>query len=274
MGIVVTLLGFTPLPRQPPAWTQARIEEAVTADGPFTPIETIALDLDADPLHPAARDLTTTEATLEAGWYRVTWLDAGGNTHTTQPVFSPASEAAPQPLIDIEDLRRAVNVGDSFAIERLPQIVAGVENWVLGETRRQLRPLPDPHVHRVRVNGSRFIRVPDAREITLVTIDGVEVTDYELHRHPFPADGPVTHVEVFMRGRVAEVTGQFGFIELPNELREAMLAHMAHLVYQERAGFVASQVTEWGSREYAATVPPWPRLVYTNYKVPDDLIGY
>jgi hypothetical protein len=96
-------------------------------------------------------------------------------------------------LVPIEDLRNAANVGTDFAPERLPQILAGAESWLHGKVRRKLTPLPalvpvdpptdpptytdtaEPHVHRQVVRGSRFIRVPDARVITSVTIDDVEI---------------------------------------------------------------------------------------------------
>jgi hypothetical protein len=194
-------------------------------------------------------------------------------------------------LINVEDLRKAIKVTETYSPERLPQILAGVEGWVAGEICRQLTPLPplvpvegsdpptvadtaDPVVHEAFVNGSRWIRVPDAREITRVEIDGREITGYVLHSHRFPANGPVTHVEIFVRGRVARVTGRFGFVELPEELREAIIATAAHRVAKESTGHVDVRSDEYGSRQWSKRIPSEARMVFTNYTVPSDVIGY
>jgi hypothetical protein len=79
----ITLTNYRPAPRYPPVtdpWTTARIEEAATADGPWTAIDTITLDpVDTDPTSPQARNLTTELATLTNGWYRVIFADATGD---------------------------------------------------------------------------------------------------------------------------------------------------------------------------------------------------
>jgi hypothetical protein len=91
---VVSLTGFTPGARYDSnPWTQAQIGEAATAAGPFTTIDTIVLSpVDADPTNPQPRNVTTTKATLTAGWYQVTFIDAAGNT---QPVPTPVPYPPP-----------------------------------------------------------------------------------------------------------------------------------------------------------------------------------
>lgn len=76
--MIVNLTGYIPEARfDNLSWTHARIEEASSAAGPWTAIETITLSpVDADPAHPATRSFTTTHATLTSGWYRVVWVDA------------------------------------------------------------------------------------------------------------------------------------------------------------------------------------------------------
>lgn len=198
-------------------------------------------------------------------------------------------------LVAIEDLRLAVNVGETFNPERLPQVLAGAESWIRGKVRRKLEPWPAlvpidpptdpptyidsaaPVVHRVVVNGSRFVRVPDAREITRVTVDDVELaaTDYELHAHRYPADGPTTHLELLnRRGRVVEVTGRFGFAAIPDELREAILTLAARRVYEESIGLVDSVNSDaYGARSYVKRLPVAISMVLADLTVPDDVLG-
>lgn len=89
MGYVVTFLDFTPTKRfDTLPWTDVRIEEADQKAGPFTTIDTQALDpIDVDPTDPSVRNLTTEEATLESGWYRVVFVDANGDEQPTQPIY-------------------------------------------------------------------------------------------------------------------------------------------------------------------------------------------
>lgn len=93
---VVTLEDFTPGPRyDSTAWTQARIEEAAAATGPWTALETRNLvPVDSDPTAPRSRDFTTELATRSEGWYRIVWIDPTGDTQPSPPTFSgPEAQA-------------------------------------------------------------------------------------------------------------------------------------------------------------------------------------
>lgn len=92
MGFVVSLTHFTPAPRYDSVpWNRARLEESAEFEGPYLPIETFNLSpLDVDPEEPQSRDFTSTEATLESGWYRIVWLDASDNEDPSGAVYSPA----------------------------------------------------------------------------------------------------------------------------------------------------------------------------------------
>lgn len=87
MSYVVTLGAFTPPPRYDSlAWTKVRVEESTSPTGSWTLIDTITLSpVDADPSLPAQRSVTTEEATLVAGWYRIQFEDLNGD-------FSPYSD--------------------------------------------------------------------------------------------------------------------------------------------------------------------------------------
>jgi ribosomal protein S16 len=104
--IVVSFEGFTPPARfdasaQP--WTQVRIEESSSATGTFSVIDTLALSpADTAPSSPADRSFTTTHATQAAGWYRLTFLDAAGNTSSPTAPFENAADptAAIKPSLE------------------------------------------------------------------------------------------------------------------------------------------------------------------------------
>jgi hypothetical protein len=94
----VSLEDFTPAPRYPPVvtpWTTVQIEESTSSDGPWTVIDTFALDpVDTDPANPAVRSFTTENATLQSGWYRVAFLDAADRISYADPVTNPTSGSA------------------------------------------------------------------------------------------------------------------------------------------------------------------------------------
>lgn len=89
MAFVVSLLAYAPPPRADGIpFTKAKIEESTTGKGEWSLIDTLTLvPVDADPEHPAVRDLTTSKGTLAQGWYRVVWVDgAGSMSSATAPV--------------------------------------------------------------------------------------------------------------------------------------------------------------------------------------------
>lgn len=88
MSYVITFEDYRPGIRyDDEPWTTIRIEEAASSTGPWTVIDTIAIDpVDTDPGAPASRSFTTEQATLEEGWYRVSFLDASGDVQATDPV--------------------------------------------------------------------------------------------------------------------------------------------------------------------------------------------
>jgi hypothetical protein len=91
-------LYFTPIERGDGIpWSQARIEEAMAPAGPWTLIDTLALTPpDSNPADPQERRLTTSNATLPAGWYRVTFADAMGITEApSEPVYSGDADISP-----------------------------------------------------------------------------------------------------------------------------------------------------------------------------------
>lgn len=101
MTVVITFENVTPISRgDGNAWTDARIEEATTAAGSYTAIETIDLStlpggLDSDPLNPATRTLTTEEGTADGLWYRIVFIDADGDeSAATDPIQNTSAGTA------------------------------------------------------------------------------------------------------------------------------------------------------------------------------------
>ena len=81
-------------------WTQARIEESATADGPWTLVETVPFtSYDRDPARPALRGVSTSLGTLDEGWYRVVVIDDDGDEYALEPVAHNAS-ADIRPTVD------------------------------------------------------------------------------------------------------------------------------------------------------------------------------
>lgn len=97
---VVTFTDVTPPGRFPPvntSWTAARIEESAKKAGPWTALTDIALNpIDADPTKPATRNLTTTDAVLDNGWYRIRFVDGAGKTSApSEPQFNSTGGVRP-----------------------------------------------------------------------------------------------------------------------------------------------------------------------------------
>jgi hypothetical protein len=288
LSYVVSLEDFKPPPRfDAVPWNRARIEEAPPVR-PFvwTAVETLALNpLDADPTQPQSRNLTTTQAALPSGYYRVVFLDAAD--HEAPPTDPVANAVSPVPTID--ELKRYVDIEGGADDELLQTELDGEIQRCAAYTGRQLTKLPasdtEPAVTlSIAQRGRRFVRVPDAREITAVVVDGVAATDYQLIKAGMPRDGSVylaielyaaahahEHHHHHHRGehpQTVEVTGRFGFDPFPDDLRVAILTEAARHVYERSAGFADSVATgEWGGRSYAKQLGPRSRQVYDSYQL-------
>lgn len=110
MAYVVTFEDLTPSPRfDALAWTTLRISESADVAGVYTTIDTITLSpVDADPTQPLARNVTTDNATMASGWYKVTFLDVAGDEQTLGPFQHQPSRSNYTPGVgDVGALLRA-----------------------------------------------------------------------------------------------------------------------------------------------------------------------
>lgn len=85
---LVSFTDYTPAARYDGIpWITILIEEAAVEDGPWTQIDSIAVDpIDVDPTQPKSRSFTTDNATIANGWYRVSFTDVGGNRTTSDAI--------------------------------------------------------------------------------------------------------------------------------------------------------------------------------------------
>lgn len=117
---VVSFTDYVPAPRYDGTpWSQIRVEEAALSDGPWDLIDTIAiLPLDTDPSEPLPRSFSTRNATLEQGWYRITFVDVNGATVQADPVHNaPTAEATWLPSVRDVALKILSRTKDTYGNE-------------------------------------------------------------------------------------------------------------------------------------------------------------
>jgi hypothetical protein len=109
MGYVVTIRDiYPPVRSDNNPWTGAKIQESADSLA-WTLIDSVALTpLDTDPANPRARTLTTEQATLERGFYRVQFFDATNDTSSWSEVMENAALVAWAPSVrEIAAIMRA-----------------------------------------------------------------------------------------------------------------------------------------------------------------------
>lgn len=97
----VTFRDYTPIARADGSpFASALIYESDAETGPWTLVETAPLSpVDVDPANPATRTLTTENATLQNGWYKIVWQDSGGSTSETPPIQNLGGIRAYRPFV-------------------------------------------------------------------------------------------------------------------------------------------------------------------------------
>lgn len=181
MAFVVTLVGFRPPPRQDGVkWTEARIEESPAATGPWTVIDTQAIADYADATDPPTLSFTTDDAALEAGWYRIVFLDTPGNGQApTAPVAGSGAGVLLPPSPETVRSRSALlqarfpaDPVDAEVESSLRELVADTTQLVEALTCRTLdTTLPDGleriAIRAVVLKAESMVTLAGARESTL-----------------------------------------------------------------------------------------------------------
>jgi hypothetical protein len=124
-------------------WTKIKIEESDSSTGPFVVIDLLTIDpLDENPADPQERSFTTELATINNGWYRISFVDEAGNTIQTEPVYNKS--LITEIMASLEDINAEL---DGEVIE------ANSDNTAL-----------------VQINVSRMIRGYLSRVVSTVTM--------------------------------------------------------------------------------------------------------
>lgn len=107
MPFVASFPNTTPSPRfDGHPWTKVRIEEGLVSEGPFEVVETQVLpEPDTEPETPKSRNLTTAAAPLEAGWFRLIFIDAAGAEDVPQFVQWPPVALSSNPVPTLSEMR-------------------------------------------------------------------------------------------------------------------------------------------------------------------------
>lgn len=270
-------------------WTRVLIEQSADGTGGWVQIDDQAIAADATPASPDAINITVATATLERAWFRFRFRDAAAALSPyTSAVLSPSTS-----LVTLEGLKRRMDkeldVDDDLLADDLAAALAQAQKAHPNGCGRLLAADPvsdsDPPVTRRIVTRGRRVAVPDAREITAVTVDDVVTTGYET----LLKDGLVIQLDLdddgdwfddtgygrTRRRRVVQITGRFGFAELPVELAGAIYALAARWSY-ERGAMYADQVEilEGAAvQSYYRQVPPRVKLTFSSFALPTGLSG-
>jgi hypothetical protein len=279
MPLYVHSLTYTPPARfDEQSWNRVRVEQSPD-DSTFTAIETISLTsgdvdpstLDSDPSEPATREITTDQATLAQAYFRVVWLDSDdAESPPSGSVFSPGGSGVGLPTLD--ELKEQVKVTRADNDDLLQRILNAAIALARIKTGRQLDKLPssgsgDHTIERRVAGGVRFIRIPDAREITTVTLDEddpLEESDLAYHSQ----DGVIVAIGLPAHcATTCEVVGKFGFDPLPDDLFQAIVEEAASRYYDRTTGNADSAASEeYGGGSFSRP-PGFARMVFRNYRV-------
>jgi hypothetical protein len=187
--------------------------------------------------------------------------------------------------VSLEVFRSVVNAQRDDVEDLLTGYLAGAAGFAANFTRRVLVAEQDaddaPVAKPFRVDGGTYLRVPDPRDITTITIDGSLLTaaDYVLRHTPFSHTVTATAIAELPAGAsVCEITARWGFLTLPEDLVDAVYAHAARN-YREREARFADSV-DLGAGEgggalysYFRQLPPRVQSTYSLYRVAVDQYG-
>lgn len=191
--------------------------------------------------------------------------------------------------ISVEELKRVVdiqkNADDDLLELYLQAAVEQAQQPPPFGCGRRLEPSPpltgdpledtaDPVAVRILARGSRFVAVPDAREITELLVDGTATTSYET----LERNGLIVRVELAAAPTgdgVITITGRFGFVDIPASLKDAIYV-LAARWYWERAARFADQVQVGEgavAQSYYRQLPQRTKLAFASFAVPPVIGG-
>lgn len=271
----------------------------LTIDAPDGTVSTETAGVDATIRHPSTghfeRDVTYTVP----GVWAYEWTASGPTQVEGERVTVRRSSlnAIPRSL-SLEDLKRrldrTMDVDDDLLADDLAAAFKAAGAPPPKGCGRELSPDPprstDAAVTRTVLSTRRRVRIPDAREITTVTVDGTATTAYAT----LERDGLIVQLDLvddgqwtdrwrgsdLQEGRAAirrtiAVTGRFGFAVLPDDLAGAIYVLAARWHY-ERAALFADQVAVLEGtavQSYYRQIPPRVALAFAAYAIPPAVAG-
>lgn len=235
---------------------------------------------------------------VEAGMWRYRWA-------TTSPTMAEGERIAVRPdslsgipvSLSVEELKRRVDhtmdVDEDLLADDLAAAFLQAQAPPPYGTGRLLTPDPardtDPAVTRTLTSTGRRVRVPDARSIASVTLDGTTVTDYQaVSRNGVVVQLALADDSRWLRSpiwteptwptvtaRTVVVTGRFGFIAVPVDLAGAIYQLAARWHYERQAQYADQVEVLEGTavQSYYRQVPPRVKLVFASYAVPPAVGG-
>lgn len=237
---VHTLIGIRPPVREDEPWISARIEGATTIGGSMTAIETVTLSpVDADPLAPAARTLTTDLAPFAEGYLRVVFIDAGlQESPPSEPVQSPAPGSTGD-LTTLAAVRRLLQAPDSEHGQDglLQDMITEASVMLQRELGRQFSA--EANVTKTIAyfgNGYLNLAPYDLRSITAVTKDADGTDPVTLEAGGWllrGGTGDATYRSVTLTGygndrltpfeqQTVTITGDWGFEQVPADVERGV----------------------------------------------------
>lgn len=234
---------------------------------------------------------------VEPGMLRYRWTTTNPVMGEGERIYVRPDTLSAVPLsLSVEELKRRVdhtmNVDEDLLADDLAAAFLQAQAPPPYGTGRLLTPDParddDAPVERTLTTTARRVRVPDARSVSAVTLDGSATTDYQL----VPRNGVYVQIALGDDGqwtrspgysqswppvmeRTVVVTGRFGFIAIPVDLAGAIYQLAARWHYERQAQYADQVEVLEGTavQSYYRQLPPRVKLVFASYEVPSAAGG-
>lgn len=180
------------------------------------------------------------------------------------------------PYANVKDLGKADQ-------DLLQDILDGIEASTERILNRTFAPLPEPDVNgadtlppvekKFSSRGKSCVRVPDLREITVITLDGlplVDTTDYQIDNYGEPATdielNPYRRYISNAKGELA-ITGRWGFWPAPPDGRTLVCSLAARFYRLRDSAFTGQLVTDENVAFFFSTLPDDLKNMMDGFRV-------
>lgn len=280
---VVSLTDYQPSARfDGNAWTQARLEQATSASGPWTTVETFNLSpVDADPQYPALRNFTSELVDAASTWLRIVFIDADADEQATSAVAATSTD-----LVTVEDVRRFLQKQstDTGQDPIIATLISRASKAIIRYTEREFAPAGSAGEARTfEYAGGSFLSLSpyDLRAITRVRLDIDEASpttltssDYRLYPNP-ASEGVYTairlapyliHSSTRWQQRLVEITGTWGFASVPEEVKHWTIVTVALWLRRDVATFESTFSIDEERLERPQALPSAVRAGLSHHK--------